>query len=76
MVVQHNQRGTWRCPVRAPSDEPLGGHCSNTTELASSEPTIDIPPHLSQHAKGICEKERFWLEEPRKEVRRFDTARP
>jgi hypothetical protein len=28
-----------------------------------------LAPHLSWHPNGICEEERFWLEERRKRVR-------
>jgi len=76
MVVEHNWRSTWRRPLRAPTDAPLGVRCGDTMELDGSEPTIDIRPHLPQHPNGIRENERFLLEEPRKKVRRYDTTRP
>ena len=44
-------------------------------KLEDREPIIDTPPHLSRHPKGIREKERFWLGEHRKRVRRYDTTR-
>jgi hypothetical protein len=50
--------------------------CGETTELEGREPFINTPPHLSRHPKGIRNKERFWLEERRKRVRRYDTTRP
>jgi len=48
MLVEHNQRSTWRCPLRAPRDAPLGGSCGDTIELEGSEPTVDIAPHASR----------------------------
>ena len=45
-------------------------------ELEGREPIINTPPLLSRHPKRIREKERFWLEERRKRVRRCDTTRP
>lgn len=45
-------------------------------ELEAREPIIKILPHFLQHPKEICEKERFWLEEHRKRVRRHDTTQP
>jgi hypothetical protein len=45
-------------------------------ELEGIEPIINTPPHLLRHAKGIREKERFWLQERRKRVRGCDTTRP
>jgi len=50
--------------------------CGETAELKGRELIINTPPHLSQNPKGICEKERFWLEERMKRVRRYDTTRP
>jgi len=50
--------------------------CGETAELEGREPIVNTPPHLSRHPKGIREKERFWLEERRKRVRRYDTTRP
>jgi hypothetical protein len=52
------------------------GRCSETAELEGTEPIINTPPHLSRHPMGIREKQRFWLEESRKSVRRCDTTRP
>jgi len=76
MVVEHIWRSTWRGPLRAPKDAPLGGCCGDTVELDGSESTIDIPPHLSRHSNGIREKQPFQLEELRKKVRRYDNTRP
>jgi len=60
-----------------PNQNPrLGSICGETTELDGREPFINTPPHLSRHPKGIREKERFWLEERSKRVRRYDTTRP
>jgi len=59
MVVEHNRWRTWRRPLRAPRDAPLGGRGGDTTKLDGSEPTIMIPPHVSRHPNRICEKERF-----------------
>jgi hypothetical protein len=59
LVVEHNRRSTWGCPLREPRDAPLGGRCGETTELEGREPTINIPPHLSRHPNGIREGERF-----------------
>jgi hypothetical protein len=53
----------------------LGGRCGETMELAGREPTINTPPHLTRHPNRIHEKERFWFEEYRNWVRRYDTAR-
>jgi hypothetical protein len=61
--------------LRELRDAPLGGCCGETTELEGREPTINAPPHLSRHPNGLREKERFWLEERRKRVRRYDTTR-
>jgi len=55
-------------------DAPFGGLCVETMELESREPTINTPPLLSQHPKGIHEKERCWFEERRNRVRRNDTT--
>jgi hypothetical protein len=46
--------------------------CGKPMELEGTEPIINTLPHLSQHQKGIREKERFWLEERRKRVRGYD----
>jgi len=46
------------------------------TELECRELIINTPPHLLWHPKGIREKERFWLEERRKRVRRDHTTQP
>jgi hypothetical protein len=45
-------------------------------ELAGSERIINTPLHISWHLKRMPENERFWLEEGRKRVRRYDTTRP
>jgi hypothetical protein len=45
-------------------------------ELEGREPIVYTLPHLSRHPKGFREKERFWLEERRKRVRRYVTTRP
>jgi hypothetical protein len=34
-----------------------------------SKDMATLAPHLSWHSKGICEEDRFWLEERRKGVR-------
>jgi hypothetical protein len=52
-----------------------GTRCGETAELEDRVPNVNTPPHLSRHPKGIREKERFWLEERRKRVRRYDTTR-
>jgi hypothetical protein len=44
-------------------------------EVESREPTVNTPPHLSRHPNGIHEKERFWFEEGRNRVRKYDTTR-
>ena len=41
----------------ADGDAPLGGHCGETKELEGREPSINTPPHLSRHPKGIDEME-------------------
>jgi len=74
MVVKHNRRSTWRHPVRELRDALLRGHCGDTTELGESEPTINIPPHLSRHPNRIREKDQFEHEEPRRKVTRDDTT--
>jgi len=51
-----------------------GGRCGETMQLEGREPTINTTPHLSQHPKGIHEKEQFWFEEWRNRVRRYDTT--
>jgi hypothetical protein len=43
--------------------------------IVGREPTIKIPPCLTQHPHGIHEKEGFYLEASRKKVRRYDTTR-
>jgi hypothetical protein len=48
MVVEHNRRITWRHPLSEPGDAPLGGRSGETTEPEGKQPTINIPPHLSQ----------------------------
>jgi len=50
--------------------------CGETVELEGRQPIINIPPHLAWHLNGILETERFWLEERRMWVRRYDTTRP
>ena len=59
MVDEHNRRSTWRRPLRAPRDVPLGGHCGDKMELESSGPTINNPPLLSWPPNQICKKELF-----------------
>jgi len=39
MVVEHNQRSTWRHPLREPRDAALGGRCGETMELEDREIT-------------------------------------
>jgi len=56
-------------------DAPFGGRCVETMELEGKEPIVNTPPHLSQHPKGIHEKERFWFQERSNRVRRYDTTR-
>jgi len=69
--VSASARSPSRClPHRFPE------RCGETAELEGREPTVNTPPHLSRHPKGIREKERFWLEERRKRVKRYDTTRP
>jgi len=46
-----------------------------TAELEDREPIVDTLLHLSRHPKEIHEKERFWLLERRKRVRRYDTTK-
>ena len=74
MVVRHNRRSTWTRPLRELGDALLGGHCGEMTELEGREPTINTPPHLSQHPNKIHEKERFWFEEHRNQMRTYDTT--
>jgi len=50
--------------------------CGETVELEGRQPIINIPPHLARHPNGILETERFWLEERRMWVRRYDTTQP
>jgi hypothetical protein len=45
--------------------------CGATVELQGRQPINNSPPHLTWHLKGILENERFWLEEHRKWVRRY-----
>ena len=40
LVVEHNQRSTWRRPLREPRDAPLGGHCGETTGLEGTPSTF------------------------------------
>jgi len=75
MVVEHNRRSTWTRSLRQLRDAPLGGCCGETMELDGREPTINTPPHLSQHPNGIDEKKGFWFEEHRNQVRRYGTTR-
>jgi hypothetical protein len=44
-------------------------------DYEDKEPIVNTPPHLSRHSKTNDEKERVWLEEHRKRVRRYDTTR-
>jgi len=74
IVVERNRRSTWTHPLGELTDTPLGGGCSETMELDGREPTINTPQHLSRHPNGIHEKERFWFEERRNWVRRYDTT--
>jgi len=76
MVVEHNQRRTWRYPLREPRDAPLGGHCGEMTQIEGRVPTINIPAHLSLHPNGFREILPFLLIERRKKVRRYDTTQP
>jgi len=74
IVVEHNQRSTWTHPLREHTDTPLGGRCSEMMELEGRAPTINTPQHLVWHWNRIHEKERFWFEEHRNRVRRYDTT--
>jgi len=42
--------------------------CGETLELEGRQLIINTPPLLAWHPKGICEQERFWLEERWKRV--------
>jgi len=50
----------------------FGGRCGETMELEGGEPTIYTPQHLSRHSNGIRDNERFWFNESRNWVRRYD----
>jgi len=89
MVVEHNRRITWTCPLRQRRDTPLGGscgnvfrdpphegHCGDTIELEGRGHTINSLPQLSRHPNELHKNERCWVEEHRKCVRRYDTTRP
>jgi len=76
LVVEHNQRSTWRCPLRELRDASLGGCCGKATEVLSGEPTINITPQLSRHANGVREEELIQIEEHQKKLRSYNTARP
>jgi hypothetical protein len=56
-------------------DPRLGSICGETEKVEDREPIVHTPPHLLQHPKGICEKERLWLAEHRKRLRKYDTTR-
>jgi len=60
-----------------PNQNPrFGSICGEIVELKGRGPIFHTPPHLSPHPKGIHEKIRYWLEERRKRVRRYDPTRP
>jgi hypothetical protein len=71
------QHGGWRGwwgqarPMGAVSHRPHARALGQTPQ----KPPGQIPCQ-QLHPKGIREKERFWLEERRKNVRRYDTTRP
>jgi hypothetical protein len=44
-------------------------------KLEGRQPSINTPPHLAWHLKGIREKEWFWLEEHWKTVRGYKGIR-
>jgi hypothetical protein len=54
----------------------IGIQGGERAEREGREPTFDTPPDLLRNSMGICENERFWIEERRKKVRRYDTTRP
>jgi len=75
MVVQHNRKSNWLSPVRELKNVPLGGLYGETMEPEGRKPTINTMPHLLQHPDGIHENQRFWLEQCRYRVERYDTTR-
>ena len=54
MVVEHNWRSTWRCPLSKLRYAPHGGSCG---EIEGRELTINTPPNLSRHPNGIRYRE-------------------
>jgi len=70
------------CPLRGWVSGVCGGGwgsgvcgCSGeTVELEDSEHNGNTLPHLSRHPNEIPEKERFWLDERRRQVRQDDTT--
>jgi hypothetical protein len=58
-----------------PKQKPgVGSSCVETEELECTEPIVYTPPDLSRHPKVCRENERFWLQEGRKWVRRYETT--
>jgi len=53
MVLAYNWRNTWTRPLRKLRDALLGGCCGEMMEPEGREPTINTPPHLSQHPNAI-----------------------
>jgi hypothetical protein len=53
-----------------------GRRCGETAALEAESPSSTLRRTSRGIPKGIREKERFWLEERRKRVRRYDTTRP
>jgi hypothetical protein len=51
------------------SSDSSNNRCGETAELDDRESIINTLLYLSQHAKRIREKERFWHEERTKTVR-------
>jgi len=50
----------------------LTAWCCKSLELERRNPLINTLAHFAWHPKGICEKERFWLEERTNRVRGYE----
>jgi hypothetical protein len=74
--------GTWGCVQsllytdlgRQSISYTIHWRCGEMAELEGREPHVNYPPHLSWHPKGICETARFWLEQRRQWVGRYDNT--
>jgi len=59
IVVEHNCRSIWICPLREHRHAPLGGRSGETIELEGREPTISTTSHSHHSQMEIMRKSGF-----------------